>query len=159
LPGTRKEEQEDSIMTYQKMLGQYKKLNVETAGKLELVIMCYEKAIELLRQARKYYEEGQMEGKAAKLQRALDIIQELQASLNPEKGGQIAKNLAALYSYLTRRLLDGDLRRDLTAVEETIRILSELKDAWQKIASEHVSQTEPGKRAPQPRKGLEQLAA
>lgn len=146
-------------MTYQKMLGQYKRLNVETAGKLDLVLMCYEKTIELLRQARRCYEEGAFAEKARKLQKALDILMELQSSLNFEKGEQIANNLASLYTYLTRRLLEGDRGKDLRAFDEAIRLLSELKDAWQQIASGQHSQSDPETHAPQTRAGLGQLAA
>lgn len=123
-------------MTYGKLLGQYKKTNVETAGRLDLVVMCYEKAIEMLRQARDLYQEKQFEGKATKLKGAMEILNQLQCCLNFEKGGAIAKNLDAIYTYLTRRLLEGDIKKDLTALDEAIRILSDLKEAWQKIASE-----------------------
>ncbi|MBN1102067.1 MAG: flagellar export chaperone FliS [Deltaproteobacteria bacterium] len=124
-------------MTYKRMLGQYNKLNVETAGRLDLVLMCYEKAIESLWQARKSYEQGQYEQKARKLQRGLRIIQELQGCLNFEKGGQIARNLDAIYTYLVRRLLEGDVKRDLTAFDEAVKILTDLKDSWRGIASEN----------------------
>jgi flagellar secretion chaperone FliS len=146
-------------MTYSRSLGQYKRLNVETAGKLDLVLMCYEKAIELLRQARKCYEEGQFEHKARKLQKALDILHELQGCLNYEEGGQIANNLSALYTYLIRRILEGDIQRDLKAFDEATRILSELKEAWQEIASQRNLQADPG--APASRSAIDftQLAA
>jgi flagellar protein FliS len=121
-------------MTYKRMLGQYNRLNVETAGRLDLVLICYEKAIESLRQARKSYEENQFEQKARKLHRALQIVYELQGCLNLEKGGQIAHNLDAIYAYLTRRLLEGDVKKDLTAFDEAVKILSELKESWQGIA-------------------------
>jgi flagellar protein FliS len=146
-------------MTYQKMLGRYRKLNVETAGRLDLVLMCYEKAIELLRQARNYLEEGQHERKARKLQRTMDILYELQGCLDHEKGGQIASNLSALYTYLIRRILEGDVRKDPGALEEAIRILSDLKLAWQAIASDQTAQIERDSKTPQPRMGLAQLAA
>ena len=146
-------------MDYQKMLGQYKRLNVETAGKLDLVLMCYEKAIELLRQARNCCEEGQYERKARKLQKTVDIVQQLQGCLNYEKGGQIANNLSALYTYVTRRILEGDIRKDLKALDEATRILSELKDAWQEIASGQTPRAALGGQDFQPRTGLEQLAA
>jgi flagellar protein FliS len=130
-------EQEEKSMTYKRMVGQYNRLNVETAGRLDLVLMCYEKAIESLWQARKSYEESQYEQKARKLQRALNILQELQGCLNFEKGGQIARSLDAIYTYLTRRLLEGDIKRDLTAFDEAVKILSELKESWMGIASEN----------------------
>ena len=36
-------------MNYRKSLGQYNRMKVETAGNVELVVLCYEKAIQLLK--------------------------------------------------------------------------------------------------------------
>ena len=123
-------------MTYGRMLNQYQKTNVKTAGKMDLVILCYEKAIQFLVQTRNAYEDGQFEKKSTALKKAMDIIEELNSSLDFEKGGQIAKNLDAIYNYLHRRLLEGDINRDLTAFDEAIRIMGELKEAWEAIGSE-----------------------
>lgn len=123
-------------MAYGKVLNQYKRSNIETAGRLDLIIMCYERAIQLLGQAKDHIREKELAKKALKVKKVLDIIAELQSSLDMEKGGQIARNLDSLYSYMTKRLLLGDIRKDETAYDETIRILSELNGAWQAIKSE-----------------------
>ena len=123
-------------MNYGKSLGLYKKTGVETARKIDLVIMCYEKTIQFLNQAKANFEENEFEKKAMKTQKAIDIISELLCSLDLEKGGQIASNLAGIYGYLIRRLLQGDSIKDLTAFDEVIRIMGELKEAWEGIASE-----------------------
>jgi flagellar secretion chaperone FliS len=122
-------------MTYGRMLAQYRKTDVETAGRLDLVVMCYENAIRFLKQARGHYESNAFEEKARALQKALDIIGELKGALNIEKGQKIAINLNAIYDYLLRSLLEGDIRRDLSAFESAIRIMAELKEAWETIAS------------------------
>lgn len=121
-------------MTYGRVMARYRKTEVETAGKLDLVIMCYDKAIQSLRQARTFYEEKAYEQKGRSLQRALDILNELRSSLDLERGGDIAKNLDALYGYLTTSLVQGDLRGNLKVFDEGVRILSGLKGAWERIA-------------------------
>ncbi|MDD5206638.1 MAG: flagellar export chaperone FliS [Desulfobacterales bacterium] len=123
-------------MTYRKMLGEYRRLNVETAGKLDLVLMCYEKTIEVIRQGKEHLQEQEYEKKAGKIQKAIDIIHELQNCLNFEQGGQIARNLDSIYSYVVRRLLEGDAKKDARAYEEVIGILSELKEAWEGVAKD-----------------------
>ena len=122
-------------MIYTKNLNQYRRSSIETAGKLDLIIMCYERAILLLTQARDHVKEKEYEKKVSKFQNALNIISELQTCLNKEKGGQIAENLDALYTYMTKRLLVGDIQKDLSAYDESIKILSELKEAWVAINS------------------------
>jgi flagellar secretion chaperone FliS len=117
------------------VLAYYQKTHVETSGKLDLVIMCYEKALQFLHEAKNFLRAKEYEKKGRAMKKVLDIIYELQSSLNFEKGDEIAKNLRAIYSYLIRRLHEGDLQKDLTAFDEGIQILSELKDAWVTIAS------------------------
>jgi len=122
-------------MNYGKTLGQYQKTKVITAGKMDLIVMCYEKAVQSLQQIKVLIEEKEYEKKAKKLQKVLDIIEELQGSLNHEKGGQIAKNLNSIYTFLTKHLLQGDIRKDITVYDDAISILIELKEAWETIAS------------------------
>ena len=83
----------------------YRQTNVLTADPKKLVIMCYEGAITNLRVARERYLSGEYEAKAKAVQKAQDIISELMHALDFEEGGQIARNLEALYNYMTRRIL------------------------------------------------------
>ena len=146
-------------MGYQAKAGQYKRLNIETAGKLDLILMCYEKTIEMLRQGKAYLEETEYEKKARKLQKALDIIYHLQGCLNFEQGGQIARNLDSLYNYAIRRLLDGDVKKEVGAYDEVIGIFSELKEAWEGVAKDMEKAKNGAVQKTKPGLGLQQLAA
>ena len=129
-------------MAYGKISQHYNRTSIETAGKLDLIVMCYEKSIQLLKQAKDHYEKNEIEKKARKMQKALDIINELKGCLNMEKGGQIAQNLDSIYTYVNRRLLLGDIQSDFSVFEECVNILGELKSAWEEIsASEEKTQT------------------
>jgi flagellar protein FliS len=116
-------------------ISRYQKTNVVTSGKMDLIILCYETVIQNLHASKRFVEDGEFEKKAKALQKALNILNELQSCLSFEKGGQIAKNLDAIYTFITRRLLEGDVKKDLTAYDESIRILGELKQGWDGIAS------------------------
>jgi flagellar protein FliS len=146
-------------MSYGKMLNQYTKTNVETAGKVDLIIMCYEKAIQLLSRSRTHFEENQLEQKARTLQNAMDLINELRCSLDFEKGGKIATNLDAIYGYITKSLLMGDVKMDLSTFDEAIRILTQLKEAWERVASDKLDQSEAVPVTAQTGTNTEQLAA
>ncbi len=123
-------------MTYGKTMARYQKMSVETARDIDLVIMCYEKAIQSLTQAQSHYEKAEFEQKAKKLQKAREIVSYLQGCLNFKKGGQIARNLDALYTYLNKRMLEADIRHDPKGFSEVIKIMHELKDAWEGIGSQ-----------------------
>lgn len=130
-------------MGYGRTLGQYRKTEISTAGKIDLVVMCYDKSIQFIQQAKAEYKDGAFEKKAKLLQRSLDIINELQSCLDFTKGGEIAKNLDAIYSYLTRRLIQGDIEKDYSAFDESAHLLSELKDAWEGISAKGKTQKMP----------------
>lgn len=121
-------------MNYGRTLGQYQKTSIETSNKLDLVIMCYDKAIECFTRAREYYSQKEYEKKGRAVQKGLDIIGQLQCSLDMENGGEIAANLDRLYSYIAHRVIQGDIRSDVSVFEEAVSLLTELKEAWEGIA-------------------------
>lgn len=109
----------------------YKRARVETADPKKLVILCYDEAISQIRMARQLCVDRNYEGKSRALLKAQDIVCELQCALDFEKGGIIAKNLDSLYTYAKARLIQGDLGKDLAAMDEVVGVLSELKSAWE----------------------------
>jgi flagellar protein FliS len=118
----------------QDRIGAYKQNQVMTADPLNLVVMCYNGAISNLKIAKAKMEEQKYEEKANALKKFLDILSELIASLNFEKGGEIATNLNAIYAYIFRRVSDAGIEKDTKALDEAIGILEELRDAWEEIS-------------------------
>jgi flagellar protein FliS len=108
----------------------YKRNEIVTSDPKRLVTMCYSAAIMNFKLAKTRYLEKAYEEKSNALQKALNIVSELMASLNFEKGGQIATNLNALYEYVLRRAAQADLERDMKGFDEVIHILEELSEAW-----------------------------
>ena len=66
---------------------------------------------------------------------AQDILSELMASLDFAKGGMLAKNLFSLYSFMNRRLLDGNLKKDPEPLSEVKMLMGELREAWDEIST------------------------
>jgi flagellar protein FliS len=64
------------------------------------------------------------------LQRAQEIIRELNSALNMEQGGEFAANMRRLYNYLERRIWESNLKKNSAGVGEAIRHLTVLRDAW-----------------------------
>jgi len=50
------------------------------------------------------------------------------------EAGKIAYSLQSLYNYMIRRLILADQTSDQQIIQEVIKILSELKEAWETIA-------------------------
>lgn len=64
------------------------------------------------------------------LRRATDIIRHLNGSLNLDAGGELAATLRRLYYYFEQRILESNLRKERTGVDEVIMRLKVLRDAW-----------------------------
>ena len=128
---------------YNNGIQDYRKTSVVTADPKRLVLICYEGAIENLKIAKNRYVEKDYEGKCIAVKKAQDIIDELLCSLDFEKGGAIARNLESLYRYMLGRILQGDVNKDVSALDEVIGILNELKSAWEEIFSKQDKKIEP----------------
>lgn len=112
----------------------YQEIQVKTADQGRLILMMYDGAIIFLQQAKELCEKKDYPGKAEKISRTQDILFELIASLNME-AGSVAINLKSLYVYMIRRLFDANMKKDLIAIGESLKILNELRGAWETIIS------------------------
>jgi flagellar protein FliS len=59
----------------------------------------------------------------------------LQASLQIKAGGELGERLNALYDYMSRRLLEANLYNKPEYIEEVLRLLGELNEAWEAIGT------------------------
>ena len=121
----------------------YRKTNITTSDPVKLVIMCYEGAIDSLKLAKEKVKEKDYEKKAKAIIKAQEIIDELLCSIDLEKGSTIAGNLSSLYKYMLRRIIHGDVNRDMSAIDEVIGMLNELLSAWREVALKSESQVQP----------------
>lgn len=114
---------------------QYILNKVETATPLMLVIMLYDEAIKMCQQALPDIGINR-ESVHNKLIKAQKIITELTVSLNMEAGGEIAENLKSIYIYLHMRLVEANIENNREKIEESIRIMKELREAWHIVNQE-----------------------
>ena len=63
------------------------------------------------------------------VQRALDIIRELNCSLDLEAGGQLANTLRNLYAYFERSLIQSNLKKSRKGIDEIMPMVRQLRDA------------------------------
>lgn len=107
---------------------------VEGATPHHLVLMLFDGALRLVRQAKTHLSRGEIGQKATCITKAIDIIdQGLRSSLDEEAGGEIAKNLAALYDYALRRLVQANIQSDPAMLDDVLRTLEPLREAWRGI--------------------------
>jgi len=119
-------------------LQQYKQVNVrsmvEGASPHRLIQMLMEGALEKMHIARGLMEEGRLGPKAEHISWTISIIDGLRISLDKDVGGEIAQNLEDLYDYMVRRLVEANLKNDVTIIDEVRDLLKQIKEAWDAIA-------------------------
>lgn len=123
---------------YRNAASTYNQVKVESgiagARPIDLVVMVYEGAIATLGKAAAQMRAGDIAAKNVSITRAIRIIDEgLRAPLDM-RAGDVAANLAGLYDYMTRRLLQGSARNDPEMIDEVRNLLQDLKSAWDEIA-------------------------
>ncbi len=111
----------------------YEEVEANTIPKVNLVIMCYEKILELLRDAAKYIEKKEYDKKTEALSKAMDIIIELINALDFKRGKQIAYGLNSIYLYCLNTIIEADRKNDSDLLQNVINVISEIKEAWDQI--------------------------
>jgi len=112
----------------------YQQITTMTAPRGQLVLMLFEGALLALeRSLAGFSSSDPAEANMTihnNLQRAQKIIQALNGALNMNEGGEIARTLRRLYNYFSRQIRESNIRKQPTGVQEVIRHLTVLRDAW-----------------------------
>jgi flagellar secretion chaperone FliS len=111
----------------------YQQATVGTQSKGRLIVMLYDGAIKFLKLAVRELEAQNYAAKGQYINRAQDIISELNAVLDMEAGGEIAENLRKLYVFMQRRLSQANSKRDPQMIREVIALLEELNLSWKTV--------------------------
>ena len=114
-------------------ISKYENINVNTVDQGTLIIMAYEGAINFIKEAKERLTQNDYAGKSINISNAVSIINELNARLNMEKGGETAKNLNKLYTFLSIHLTTANLKKDAHKLDESLNILQNLLNGWKII--------------------------
>ena len=123
-------------MSYSSNANSYRERDVLTASPARLVVLSYEAVLSNLLRARRAVQTGALEERVTAVGKARDAMMELLVTLNEEQGGDIARNLKSLYSFILAELSDVARRPDGARLESVIRIVTELHGAFATIAKD-----------------------
>lgn len=104
---------------------------VQTASPGELTLMLYNGCLKFIAQAKKAIEEKNIEARNTNLLKAQKIIQELMVTLNMEY--EVAKSMMTMYDYIYRRLVEANIKSDVTILEEVEGYVKEFRDTWKQV--------------------------
>jgi len=68
--------------------------------------------------------------------KAVRLINQLNVTLDMERGREIAENLRSLYEYMLTRLTVANLKNDPRIVAEVIELTRKVKSGWDQIVTE-----------------------
>ena len=119
----------------------YARVGVETgvmgANPHKLIVLLYQGARQAITRARIHLQAGNVGPRCEAIAKAIQIVESgLQPALNLEAGGEIAQRLNALYSYMTKRLLEANINQSETMLVEVDGLLATLEEAWLGIGPE-----------------------
>jgi flagellar protein FliS len=118
----------------------YQKVHVESqiegsATPHRLVSMLFDGFFDAIAQSKGALKAKDIEVKCKSLGRASAIVEEgLRAALDLKNGGKIARDLNDLYGYVARRLTYANLKNDEAAIDECVKLMKPVQDAWNAIA-------------------------
>lgn len=135
-------------MSYNAYTARYLEADVMSRPKEWLVPLLYEHLLASLKRAVVQIEARDFQGKAASLNKASAIVFELLASLDREKGGELATRLAGLYAYFASEITAVGRSLDLAHLGKLIDMVASLHESWVQAAE-----------ATSPRARLAQVAA
>jgi len=121
---------------------EYKKNKVITASGVELIVQLYDEVIKNIQLAKVILSKvdklafDEIKTKSKSISKSINIITGLADSLDMEKGGEIAANLGKLYEFVNMRLLNANLNNDPVMLDEALRVLHELREAWVSILNQ-----------------------
>jgi flagellar protein FliS len=107
---------------------------VEGANPHALITLLMDGALERIVQARGHMQRGEVAAKGESISRCIDILGGLRDSLDRKVDEQLVDRLDSLYEYMSRRLVQANLRNDLHTLDEVAKLLTQVRDSWAKVA-------------------------
>lgn len=122
---------------------EYQKQQVNGASPIQLVVMLYDGALRFMEAGKHAVVNKNLEKQNYYIQKSQRIVTELMATLDMQQGGEVAKNLFALYGYVLNELVTANVEDQPEPIERAIRVFSELRDSWAQIAAASVPIDQP----------------
>ena len=130
-------------MSYGKQATRYRETEVLTATPGQLVVLLYDHLLVSLRRAKVAMEAGDADVKSDHLEKSRNVLTELLVTLDRERGGEVAANLAALYSFLLGELVQVGVRGDVARLERVTHMINELRDAFAQLSTTGATAAQP----------------
>ena len=114
----------------------YRRTEVMTSNRETILLMLYAGAIRALKKGIEAAEANDFAAAGPHILKTQEIVTELCATLNFEKGGELAHTLQGLYLFVLQRLVAGNIERKVEPLHVSLKILSKLNEAWEQAVEQ-----------------------
>lgn len=111
----------------------YQRVRIATSDPTKIIVMLYEGSLRNLYQAIEHFKSDRRHEGSDRITRTLDIVHYLGVTLDHEKGGDVAANLARLYDFIRDTLCEANIHADADKIHVAINVLQTLLEGWQGI--------------------------
>lgn len=108
----------------------YLRMRVLTATPEQLQLMLFDGAIRFAEQARIGLEKKDFTVSYTMIAKVQKILTELNCSLKHDIAPALCQKLAGLYGYAYKKLIDANVRHELSDIDEAISILKYQRETW-----------------------------
>ena len=121
----------------------YQSSAIQGATPIELVILLYDAVIQDLGRALAAMRSGEIERRTTEVGHALLVLQQLQGTLDFERGGSAARQFEQFYNLVRAKILEAQMRGSAELLREQFRYLSEVRECWIEVQSRSQAQSSP----------------
>ena len=108
----------------------YLRTKVLTATPEQLQLMLYDGALRFGEQARVALQERRFEDSYKLISRTQKIITELSITLKHDVSPELCSKLAALYTFVYKKLIEANIDHEVSAMDEALSILRYQRETW-----------------------------
>lgn len=117
-------------MSYASQQSSYREMEILSASPDRLLLIVFDQLVVNLERARIAMERKDIELRVASLRRARALVTELMTTLDFEKGGALATQLADIYQFMLYELVDVGQRGDIAVVQKLANIARNLREGF-----------------------------
>jgi flagellar protein FliS len=137
----------------------YRRMAVEGASPIGLMISLFDTLVGNLRRAAKALRENDIETRCNELNHAALVLGRLESWLDLENGGETAQTLSRFYAYLRAKMMEASVSKSAAVLDEQIDMVVHVRSAWQKLDTSTSSLPEQEAEAPAKQTGTSYSSA
>ena len=111
----------------------YRRSAIEGASPIGLMIALFDTLVGDLRRAAFALRKNDIEMRCRELNHATLVLGQLNEWIDPENGGESARNLSRFYAYLRAKMMEAAVTQSAKLLENQIDMILHVRSAWQKL--------------------------